>query len=60
MQGTIARMKLAAYAPDYVIEIPRNLCRSLEFDRAQEIIAYGEKKAAEILAGLLKRDNFGK
>lgn len=54
MQGTIARMKLAAYAPDYVIEIPRNLCRSLEFDRAQEMITYGEKKAAERLAGLLK------
>ena len=31
-----------------------NLCRSLEFDRAQEMIAYGEKKAAERLAGLLK------
>jgi NTE family protein len=54
MQGTIARMKLAAYAPDYVIEIPRNVCRSHEFDRAHEMIAYGEKKAAEMLAGLLK------
>ena len=54
MQGTIARMKLAAYAPDFVIEIPRNVCRSLEFDRAQEMIAYGEKKAAEALGELLK------
>ena len=60
MQGTIARMKLAAYAPDFVIEIPRNLCRSLEFDRAQEMITYGEKKAAERLAGLLKCDNSNK
>ena len=56
MQGTIARMKLAAYAPDYVIEIPRNICRSLEFDRAAEMIAYGEKMAAKQLGGLLKSD----
>ncbi len=41
MQGTIARMKLAAYPPDVVIEIPRNLCGTLEFNRADEIIAYG-------------------
>ena len=41
MQGTIARMKLAAYPPDVEIEIPRNLCGTLEFNRADEIIAYG-------------------
>ena len=41
MQGTIARMKLAAYPPDIEIEIPRNLCGTLEFNRADEIIAYG-------------------
>jgi len=52
MQGTLARMKLAAYSPDYIIEIPRNVCRSLDFHRADELIAYGEKKAAETLANL--------
>ena len=41
MQGTIARMKLAAYPPDVEIEVPRNLCGTLEFNRADEIIAYG-------------------
>ena len=41
MQGTIARMKLAAYPPDVEIEIPRNLCGTLEFNRADEIIEYG-------------------
>ena len=41
MQGTIARMKLAAYPPDIEIEIPRNLCGTLEFNRAEEIIEYG-------------------
>ncbi|MFZ2405918.1 MAG: patatin-like phospholipase family protein, partial [Methylobacter sp.] len=38
MQGTIARQKLAAYPPDVVIEIPRNACQTLEFDRASEMI----------------------
>ena len=41
MQGTIARVKLAAYPPDIEIQIPRNLCGTLEFNRADEMIAYG-------------------
>jgi len=41
MQGTIARMKLATYPPDVEIKIPRNLCGTLEFNRADEIISYG-------------------
>jgi NTE family protein len=45
MQSTIARQKLAAYPPDVVIEIPRNACRTLEFDRAAELIALGYSKA---------------
>lgn len=45
MQSTIARQKLAAYPPDSVIEIPRNACKMLEFDRAAEIIAMGYRKA---------------
>ena len=43
MQGTIARMKLATYPPDIEIVVPRNLCGTLEFNRADEIIAYGYK-----------------
>lgn len=49
MQGTIARMKLSAYPPDIEIEIPRNLCGTLEFNRVEEIIEYGYKKCQEIL-----------
>jgi NTE family protein len=45
MQSTIARLKLAAYPPDIVIDIPRNVCKTLEFERAAEIIALGYKKA---------------
>ncbi len=47
MQSTIARQKLAAYPPDYTIEIARNACGTLEFDRADEMIALGYRKAKE-------------
>ncbi len=45
MQSTIARQKLAAYPPDLIIEIPRDACRTLEFDRAAEMIELGRKVA---------------
>ena len=45
MQSAIARQKLAAYPPDTVIEIARNACGTMEFDRAAEMIALGYKKA---------------
>jgi len=50
MQSTIARQKLAAYPPDYFIDIPRNACDTLEFDRAAEMIELGYQKAAKKLS----------
>ena len=50
MQNTIARQKLAAYPPDMVIDIARNACRSLEYDRASEMIDLGYRKAEEYLS----------
>jgi NTE family protein len=50
MQNTIARQKLAAYPPDTVIEIARNACKTLEFDRASEMIELGYRKAKECLS----------
>ena len=50
MQSAIARHKLAAYPPDIVIEIPRNACQTLEFDRAPEMIDLGYRRAKECLA----------
>ncbi|MEJ2762070.1 MAG: patatin-like phospholipase family protein [Gammaproteobacteria bacterium] len=47
MQGTIARQKIAAYPPDVLVEIPRNLCGIMEFDRAPEIIDAGYRAAAD-------------
>lgn len=52
MQGTIARMKLSAYPPDIEIEFARNLCGTLEFTRAEEMIEHGYKKCEEILVSL--------
>ncbi|WP_022940757.1 patatin-like phospholipase family protein [Psychromonas hadalis] len=45
MQSTIARQKLAAYPADVVIEIARNACGTLEFDRATEMIQLGYNSA---------------
>ena len=50
MQGAIARQKLAAYPPDMILELPRNLCGTLEFDRADEMIEAGYRLATEKLA----------
>jgi NTE family protein len=50
MQSTIARQKLAVYPPDINIEIARNACGTLEFNRADEMIELGRKKARECLS----------
>lgn len=49
MQGTIARQKLAAYPPDVLIEIPRNVCGTFEYDRATALIDYGYRAAEKSL-----------
>jgi len=49
MQGAIARQKLAAYPPDHTIMIARNACGTLEFDRADEMIALGYESASRCL-----------
>ncbi len=50
MQGTIARLKLAAYPPDKILEIPRNACGTMEFYRAAEMITYGYEMAEKYLS----------
>ena len=53
MQGAIARHKLAIYPPDALIEIPRNACGTLEFDRADEMIELGYESAERALGSLV-------
>lgn len=50
MQGAIARQKLAAYPPDIILEVPRNSCGTLEFDRATEMIELGYSIAAKTIS----------
>ncbi len=49
MQTTIARQKLAAYPPDLTIDIPRNVCSTLEFHRAAEMIELGYNTAQRVI-----------
>jgi NTE family protein len=50
MQDTITRFKMAAYNPDFVIDIPANACATFDFHRAEEMIALGYEHAARDLA----------
>jgi NTE family protein len=47
MQSTISRQKIAAYPPDIDIEIARDACGTLEFEKASEMIELGYQKAEE-------------
>ncbi len=49
MQSTIARLKLASYTPDIVIEIPKNACTIYEFERARELIEIGRRETESVL-----------
>jgi NTE family protein len=49
MQSAIARQKLAAYPPDRTVQIARDACGTLEFDRADEMISLGYEAMAESL-----------
>lgn len=41
MQDTIAHLRLSAYPPDVLVQIPRNACGFFEFWRAEELIELG-------------------
>ncbi len=49
MQGAIARLKLAAYAPDVVVKIPRDACSFFEFHRAEEMAELGYERTCKAL-----------
>ncbi len=50
MQANLAHLRLAAYRPDLVIEVPRNACAAYEFYRAGEMIALGRERTERALA----------
>jgi NTE family protein len=51
-QAALMRHTLAAYPPDLLIDVPRTVCRSLEFYRAAEVIEVGNELACAALDSL--------
>ncbi|MDR3662525.1 MAG: patatin-like phospholipase family protein [Mycobacterium sp.] len=51
-QAALMRHTLAAYPPDLLIDVPRTVCRSLEFYRASEVIEIGHELACAALDSL--------
>lgn len=50
MQANLARLRLAAYEPDLLIQLPRDMASIYEFYRARELIELGRQQAREALA----------
>ena len=50
MQTTIARFKLAAYNPNYPLEVPANACTMFDFHRAEELIDLGHRLMDKMMA----------
>lgn len=50
MQANLSRLRLAAYEPDLLIQLPRNVSTAYEFYRARELIERGREQAREALA----------
>lgn len=51
MQRVVARHRLAGYPPDVLVTVPKSAGRTLDFHRADELIALGRSRAAEALDG---------
>jgi NTE family protein len=49
MQSNLSRMRLAAYEPDLLIQIPRDAAAVYEFYRARELIELGRMRTREAL-----------
>lgn len=52
MQNAIARLKLAGYTPDLIVDVPRDACSFYEFYRAAELIDLGRECARRALKRL--------
>lgn len=50
MQANLSRLRLAAYEPDLLIELPRNIASVYEFYRARELIERGRTQTRKALA----------
>lgn len=49
LQKVVTRYRLAGYPPDVMITVPKDACRTLDFHRAEEMIALGRARAGAVL-----------
>lgn len=49
MQAVITRYRMGGSPPDLLITIPKNICGTLDFHRAEETVAVGRRMAREAL-----------
>jgi NTE family protein len=49
LQSVVARYRLAGYPPDILVTVPKTACRTLDFHRAEEMIALGRERAEAAL-----------
>jgi NTE family protein len=49
MQSLVTRFRLAGYPPDVLVTVPKDACRTLDFHRAEEVIALGRQLTADAL-----------
>lgn len=50
MQANLSRLRLAAYAPDLLIQMPRNASSAYAFYRARELVELGRQRARVALS----------
>ena len=49
MQSLLTRYRLAGYPPDVLVTVPKDACRTLDFHRADEMVALGRALTTEAL-----------
>ncbi|GGD28613.1 patatin-like phospholipase family protein [Nocardioides daphniae] len=50
LQSVVTRYRLASYPPDVMITMPKDICKTLDFHRAGELIEVGREYAEKALA----------
>ncbi|MFC6153824.1 patatin-like phospholipase family protein [Nocardioides yefusunii] len=50
LESVVLRYRLASYPPDLMVTLPKNICRTLDFHRAAEMIQVGREYTERALA----------
>ena len=50
MQANLSRLRTAAYEPDLLVQLPRNVSTAYEFYRARELIELGRERTRQAMA----------